>query len=547
MNTWREFLRLDSRSASSGDGQRSNRSKVRSRTRSSLRPRALRRVRKLVCENLEDRRLLAAALLDVGQHVLLPNTPNQWIDIEVTGTLAATGFNFRGQVGDGVKGPAITDFQFDDGIGGSAYLWEEQETVQNGSVPNSETPGVAQVGVVLAQSGVDVTANGLLVSIEIDTTGIDQGVFEFNLIDSLLGSPSQFIVDGGGTHDPEITNGSITVIPLFDSPASTDEDNDVTLVPNRIGAVITVDSIATTGLIEATVVDLENIHYDPSGQFESLALNQIASEFITVTATVDGKTINQVLELKIEGRNDAPVAADDESATAPGAAVPINVALNDQDVDEGGLLNLQSIRVESPPEHGQVEVFAAAGAAGVVFLYRPSSDFIGTDDFTYTIEDQQGARSLPASVAVVVAPGENQWQNPVNPFDVDGDGRLTSTDVIQLINRINSAGIGELPAPTGELGPPPFFDVNGDGQLSPIDVLQVINQVNSGIGQAEGEGITTPTTPPTTPPQVPVERTTNATQVGSKERREQAVATEAVDEILLAWTTVDDHDLRFDF
>jgi hypothetical protein len=529
MKTWREILRFEF-----------NRT-----TRSSRRGRARSRRIKLACEGLEDRRMLAAATLDIGNHVLLPNTPHQWIDIEVLGTLATTGFSFRSQIGDGSTGPAITDFQFDDGDGGENYLWEEHDTIQTGDVPTPNSRGIAQVGVLISGTGLEVTANGLLVSVEVDTTGIDQGTFNFDLKDTLIGADSQFIVTGGSAHDPDITNGSITVIPLFDSPVTTNEDAEITLVPNQIGTVISVDSINTSGPVQATVVDTDNIHYDPSGQFDALALGQQGNSFISISADVDGTTITQTIQVKIDGRNDAPEANDDESATAPGAAVPINVASNDRDVEQNGVLNLQSIRIESLPSHGEVEVFTDSGSAPAVFLYRPSSDFTGTDEFTYTIEDQQGARSLPASVAVVVQPGENPWQNPVDRFDVDGDGRLNPLDVVQLINRINSAGTGELPAPTGQLSPPPFYDVNGDGRLSPIDVLQVINQVNLENGQAEGERIPPPTPPPA--PVVPQNRPQPSSRNKSDERSDAALSTEAVDEVLIGWTAIRNDDLSFDF
>ena len=80
------------------------------------------------------------------------------------------------------------------------------------------------------------------------------------------------------------------------------------------------------------------------------------------------------------------------------------------------------------------------------------------------------------------------WQNPINPWDVDGnDGpeSVTPLDALLVINElsrhdVSAFGTGMLP----ELGPddsspPPFVDVNGDNIVSPLDALMVINRLSS--------------------------------------------------------------------
>jgi uncharacterized protein YkwD len=81
------------------------------------------------------------------------------------------------------------------------------------------------------------------------------------------------------------------------------------------------------------------------------------------------------------------------------------------------------------------------------------------------------------------------WQNPINPFDVDGNGFVTAQDVLFLINAINSDGAGALPPRTAENPRAPFFlDPTGEGTLTPSDVLLVINEINrSGSSEPEGE------------------------------------------------------------
>ncbi len=70
------------------------------------------------------------------------------------------------------------------------------------------------------------------------------------------------------------------------------------------------------------------------------------------------------------------------------------------------------------------------------------------------------------------------------PPDVDADGTVSATDVLAVINKINSEGPHALPqlAGEGEAGTK-YVDVDADGHVAAGDVLSVINFIN-----AEGEG-----------------------------------------------------------
>jgi hypothetical protein len=79
------------------------------------------------------------------------------------------------------------------------------------------------------------------------------------------------------------------------------------------------------------------------------------------------------------------------------------------------------------------------------------------------------------------------YQNPADPYDVNGEPGVTPLDVLLIINYINRNGSGPLPA-LGPSGPPPYVDVNGDDKVTPIDVLLVINYINTHVASgAEGE------------------------------------------------------------
>lgn len=75
------------------------------------------------------------------------------------------------------------------------------------------------------------------------------------------------------------------------------------------------------------------------------------------------------------------------------------------------------------------------------------------------------------------------WQNTLNPLDVDGDRSVAPADVLVIFNELNAViGVaddtGRLPVPNGQNSPPPFYDVNGDCFITPVDGLIIINALN---------------------------------------------------------------------
>jgi autotransporter-associated beta strand protein len=78
----------------------------------------------------------------------------------------------------------------------------------------------------------------------------------------------------------------------------------------------------------------------------------------------------------------------------------------------------------------------------------------------------------------ILAPGEAEFTNAANPRDVDGDGSVTASDVLSVINNINAQGsrslVGQTPSANSAM-----VDVNMDSHVTSIDVLTVINFINS--------------------------------------------------------------------
>lgn len=101
-------------------------------------------------------------------------------------------------------------------------------------------------------------------------------------------------------------------------------------------------------------------------------------------------------------------------------------------------------------------------------------------------------RQVRYGLQTVLIGGGSQWQNPLVPYDVNADQRVSSVDALQIINQMgrrssldtNDAGLGD---PLLALDRFRYYDVTGDGRLTALDALQIINFQgrNSQVGSGE--------------------------------------------------------------
>ena len=131
----------------------------------------------------------SAATIDVGHHTLLPNTPGQIVPIMVSGGDEVAGFNLFAQVGDG--GPELSDFGHPPGTDGPtiAAVDLKLDTIfADVSGPQDDQTGIPQVAISsieFSTPGESTIAEGLLLSLTIDTTGFVNGSWDL-LLDGVL-------------------------------------------------------------------------------------------------------------------------------------------------------------------------------------------------------------------------------------------------------------------------------------------------------------------------------------------------------------------------
>jgi ELWxxDGT repeat protein len=93
--------------------------------------------------------------------------------------------------------------------------------------------------------------------------------------------------------------------------------------------------------------------------------------------------------------NVTPMAGNDSASSQNDAAVTIDVLANDS--ESGGTIDTTSVQIISKPVHGSVSVTASGSV-----VYTPVTGFAGSDSFTYSVKDLQGALSNVATVSVSV-------------------------------------------------------------------------------------------------------------------------------------------------
>jgi lysophospholipase L1-like esterase len=235
---------------------------------------------------------------------------------------------------------------------------------------------------------------------------------------------SYTIADPAGNQSQ--ANVTVTVIRFNHAPvaaadsASTTEDMpvDLDVLANDHDPDNDSFSIAGVGGASHGLVILNGklLHYSPNADFNG-------SDSFTYTISDSlGATSSASVTLEITPVNDPPTASNDTATTTESVAVQIGVLANDLDPENGEL----KLDTYTQAEHGAVTLVDNS------LLYTPEPGFSGSDSFTYTIADPEGATDS-ASVSILVA----DWST-VGHWSFDegtGDLAADSSDYAQDATR----------------------------------------------------------------------------------------------------------------
>ena len=122
-----------------------------------------------------------------------------------------------------------------------------------------------------------------------------------------------------------------------------------------------------------------------------------ATAKVTFVASDAAASVTYSITATLVDRANAPVAVNDTYEAVEDSELKASVGLldNDYDADDDGF----KLYKYTQPENGTVTVSSLITG---VFTYTPNADFHGIDTFTYTITDDGGAESEPATVTIKV-------------------------------------------------------------------------------------------------------------------------------------------------
>jgi len=122
------------------------------------------------------------------------------------------------------------------------------------------------------------------------------------------------------------------------------------------------------------------------------------SHMITASVTDSGGLPGSAMiaSIIINDLNDPPVAVDDYATTTRNST-DVFIFLVENDYDSDGAIDPDSIVIVTQPTRRGTAVVVSSGV-----LFTPKKNFLGTDVFTYTVNDDQGATSNTATVRVNV-------------------------------------------------------------------------------------------------------------------------------------------------
>jgi len=177
--------------------------------------------------------------------------------------------------------------------------------------------------------------------------------------------------------------------------------------------------------------------------------------------------------------NDLPVANDDSDTTPEDTPVTTNVAANDTDVD--GTVVASTVAIGRGPSNGSV----VNNGDGTV-TYTPNADFNGSDTYTYTLRDNNGAPSNVATVTIAVG-------SVNDPPIANDDTVLTDKDTsIPIKVTLNDSDLdGTIDRATIVIADAPAsgtVQITGDGTItySPNPVFSGIDQFTYTVKDNEG-------------------------------------------------------------
>jgi len=340
-------------------------------------------------------------------------------------------------------GPATLQYQVNDNGGATSDIATINITVINQNDPPDAVDDVAttneDVGTtvnVLANDTDDASINIATVDLNTSLAGIQNtnstpagnwsvntsGVVSFNPVTNFNGPATlTYTVNDSDGETSDVATITINVTPLNDAPVA-NGDNSSTPEETSVTFNVTGNDTDVDGTINAATVDLNlttsGIQNSNTTAAGSWSVNSTGDITFTPVANFNGTaTLNYVvndnggassnvaaISVNVTAVNDPPTASADAISTPEETAVNINVVLNDTDID--GTVNVATVDLNTSSGGIQTTNSTAAGAWSVntsgLVTFTPAADFNGLATLMYTVNDNGGATSNPATISITV-------------------------------------------------------------------------------------------------------------------------------------------------
>ncbi|MCK5037650.1 MAG: tandem-95 repeat protein [Thermoplasmata archaeon] len=284
-----------------------------------------------------------------------------------------------------------------------------------------------------------------------------------------------------GDNSSAVVTSTVTMNPVNSAPVAVDDgyttDEATVFITGNVtindtdpeGDMITVFSLDNTGTIGLVTNNTEGrFIYNPSGQFNYLAVGEQAFDFFNYSLT-DGELFDTgMVTITIDGINDVPTAVDDGGpgfvVNEAAAANTASVLTNDTDPDTNDVLSVNALN-----DTGAIGL--VTNNADGTFNYDPNGQFdylavgeIAYDFFNYTVMDGNGG--LDSAMVTIIITGENIAPIAVDDggpgFITDEDSLFTTASVLTNDTDIDTNDVLSVSAfdVTGTIG---LVTDNGDG------------------------------------------------------------------------------------
>ena len=359
--------------------------------------------------------VVAAPVITIGDHTLAADTAGQQIEIYVSGGQDVSQLNFYALIADGgsecggsIDGPAIEDIDLMTGTifdGNNDGEYGDDD----GSGESDTKPQYEAISIDVTSG--TVTADGLLATLTIDTTGFTSGTWTLNLVATdmetnfgtacsaqyTLGSltintpPTANDADDKSTDEDTVLNGSIA-----DSASDPDEGDTLTFAAatatSANGAAVTVNADGT-------------FSYDPTGvaALQTIPVGTPLADTFDYTVTDSfGETSTATVTVTVTGINDAPTLEDGNPVHINQDQV-IDIDLRQYAEDWETADSALDFAVKNP-QNGTVTLLSDGHTA----RFTPSAGFSGLTNFKFDVTDTGSGTAAAETVEMIVNLDVNQ-------------------------------------------------------------------------------------------------------------------------------------------